>query len=110
MEYVLIIHAAEEGGYWAEVSALEGCFIQGETVEEVREDAPQAIASHVEALREDGQPVPGDNDIVVATVTVPAASKMLPRASKRRSQHLHDDADAGRIWVAESEYKHDGPK
>ena len=45
MEYDLVIHAADEGGYWAEVPVLEGCFIQGGTVEEVLEDAPQAIAS-----------------------------------------------------------------
>lgn len=74
MEYVLVIHAAEEGGYWAEVPALEGCFIQGETIEEVLKDAPGAIASHIEALREDGQPAPGAGAVVVATVTVPAGA------------------------------------
>jgi len=31
MEYVIVIHRAEEGGYWANVPALDGCFIQGET-------------------------------------------------------------------------------
>ena len=55
MEYVLVIHQAEEGGYWAEVPALEGCFVQGETIDEVLDDAPKAVASHLEALREDGQ-------------------------------------------------------
>lgn len=72
MEYVLVIHPAEEGGYWAEVPALDGCFIQGETLDEILQDAPDAIASHVEALRADGQAVPVDNAIVVATVTVAA--------------------------------------
>ncbi len=68
MEYVLVIHQAEEGGYWAEVPALEGCLIQGETLEELLEDAPAAIASHLEALREDGQPVPAGTSIIIATV------------------------------------------
>ena len=68
MDYVLVIHQAEEGGYWAEVPALEGCFIQGETLEELLADAPDAIASHLEALKEDGQPVPADNGIIIATV------------------------------------------
>lgn len=53
MEYALVIHAAEEGGYWAEVPALPGCLTQGETVEEVLRRAPDAIASHIEALGED---------------------------------------------------------
>jgi predicted RNase H-like HicB family nuclease len=26
-----IIHEADEGGFWAEVPALPGCFTQGET-------------------------------------------------------------------------------
>lgn len=31
MEYTVVLHNAEEGGYWAEVPSLEGCFSQGET-------------------------------------------------------------------------------
>lgn len=68
MEYLLVIHQAEEGGYWAEIPALEGCFVQGETVDELLSDAPAAIASHLEALREDGQPVPSEGGIIIATV------------------------------------------
>ena len=71
MEYVVLIHAAEEGGYWAEVPALEGCFSQGETIEELLDDARGAIQSHVEALKEDGQPVPRSSSIVVATDSMP---------------------------------------
>ena len=64
MEYMLVIHQAEEGGYWAEVPALEGCYVQGETVEEVLAEAPEAITAHFEALRDDGQPVPNTGSIV----------------------------------------------
>ncbi len=76
MEYVLVIHPAEEGGYWAEVPALEGCFAQGETLEELLEDARAAIASHLEALQEDGRPIPADDSILIATIRVaePAAA------------------------------------
>ncbi len=70
MEYVLVIHRAEEGGYWAEVPALPGCFAQGDTLDDLLEDAQGAIASHLEALREDGQPVP-DDKILVTTVSAP---------------------------------------
>jgi predicted RNase H-like HicB family nuclease len=72
-EYLLVIHKAEEGGYWAEIPALEGCFAQGETLEDVIVDARGAIASHLEALREDGQPVPSGADILIASVALPAA-------------------------------------
>lgn len=73
MEYVIVIHRAEEGGYWADVPALDGCFIQGETLDEVLADAPAAIASHVAALREDGQTIATEASVVLATVALPAA-------------------------------------
>lgn len=30
-KYKVILHSAEEGGYWVEVPALPGCYSQGET-------------------------------------------------------------------------------
>jgi predicted RNase H-like HicB family nuclease len=74
MEYVIVIHRAEEGGYWADVPALDGCFIQGETLDEVLADAPAAIASHIAAVQEDGQSVPTDTGIVLATVALPESA------------------------------------
>jgi predicted RNase H-like HicB family nuclease len=68
VDYVLIIHPAEEGGYWAEVAGLEGCFAQGDTLEEVLEESRGAIASHLEALHEDGQAVPREESVIIATV------------------------------------------
>jgi predicted RNase H-like HicB family nuclease len=38
-----IIHTADEGGFWAEVPALPGCFTQGETDEEIRANIREAI-------------------------------------------------------------------
>ena len=70
MDFIVVIHTAEEGGYWAEVPDLPGCFAQGETVDEVLGDARAAIASHLEALREDGQAAPALG-VMVATVRLP---------------------------------------
>ena len=71
MDYVIVIHAAEEGGYWAEFPALPGCYTQGETVEEVLSRAPDAVGSHLDALREDGQEIPADERILITTVHFP---------------------------------------
>jgi hypothetical protein len=48
--------------------ALEGCFVQGETVEELLSEAPNAIASHIQGLEGDGQPVPEGGGVIIATV------------------------------------------
>jgi predicted RNase H-like HicB family nuclease len=73
LKYAVVIHHAEEGGYWAEVPALPGCFAQGDTLEEVIADMQEAIESHIEALRDDGQSIPIDDVLPdMAIVEVPA--------------------------------------
>jgi predicted RNase H-like HicB family nuclease len=61
MKLKVIIHEAEEGGFWAEVPALPGCFSQGETMEEMLGNIREAIACHLDA------PVP---DILPERATV----------------------------------------
>ncbi|MCX7111726.1 MAG: type II toxin-antitoxin system HicB family antitoxin [Proteobacteria bacterium] len=43
MKLKVIIHPAEEGGYWAEVPAILGCATQGETMEELVTNLYEAI-------------------------------------------------------------------
>jgi len=43
MKLKVIIHEAEEGGYWAEVPAIPGCATQGETFTELLENLYEAI-------------------------------------------------------------------
>jgi predicted RNase H-like HicB family nuclease len=43
MKIKVVIHEAEEGGYWAEVPALPGCFSEGDTLEEMRANIREAI-------------------------------------------------------------------
>jgi len=43
MKLKIIIHEAEEGGYWAEVPAIEGCATQGETFEELLKNIYEAV-------------------------------------------------------------------
>ena len=47
-----IIHEAEEGGYWAEVPALPGCFSQGETREEIEANIRESAEGWLEARAE----------------------------------------------------------
>jgi hypothetical protein len=35
MKIKIVVHEAEEGGFWAEVPAIPGCATEGETMEEL---------------------------------------------------------------------------
>jgi predicted RNase H-like HicB family nuclease len=39
----VIVHEAEEGGFWAEVPAILGCATEGETFEELQKNLYEAI-------------------------------------------------------------------
>ena len=43
MKLKVVIHEAEEGGYWAEVPAIPGCATQGDTFEELLRNLYEAI-------------------------------------------------------------------
>lgn len=43
MKLKVVVHEAEEGGYWAEVPAIPGCATQGETFEELLENIYEAV-------------------------------------------------------------------
>ena len=43
MKIRVVVHEAEEGGYWAEVPALPGCATQADTMEELMANLLEAI-------------------------------------------------------------------
>lgn len=57
MRYAVVIEKAE-GNYSAYVPDLPGCVATGTTVAEVESQIREAIAFHVEGMREDGLPIP----------------------------------------------------
>ena len=71
IEYTVIVHEDEDGGYWTEVPSLPGTGSQGDTLEEAVENTKEAITLMVEYLRDKGEPVPIPKDLVVK-VTVAA--------------------------------------
>jgi predicted RNase H-like HicB family nuclease len=71
--YTVVVHPAEEGGYWVDAPALPGCYSQGETVEEALESIREAIEAHLEVIREEGKPIPEEEGLVVQQVEVAVA-------------------------------------
>jgi len=43
MKIKVVVHEAEEGGFWAEVPAIPGCATQGETMDELMHNLHEAI-------------------------------------------------------------------
>jgi predicted RNase H-like HicB family nuclease len=43
MKIKVVVHEAEEGGYWAEVPAIPGCATEGDTMEELMRNLREAI-------------------------------------------------------------------
>ena len=58
MKYTAIIEKGRESGFVAQVPTLRGCVSQGKTREEAVANIKEAIEAYIEALIEDGLPVP----------------------------------------------------
>jgi len=43
MKIKVVVHQADEGGYWAEVPAIPGCATQGETFDELVNNLREAL-------------------------------------------------------------------
>jgi predicted RNase H-like HicB family nuclease len=53
-KYAVVIHQEPEGGFWAEVPALPGCYSQGETVDGLMVNIREAIVGVLEVMKARG--------------------------------------------------------
>lgn len=58
MKYSVLLRRGNESGYVASVPALPGCVSQGRTKRDALKNVKTALALYIEALLEDGLPVP----------------------------------------------------
>lgn len=52
MKLKVLVHSAEEGGFWAEVPALPGCVSEGDTLEETLTNIREAAEGWLEVAAE----------------------------------------------------------
>ena len=50
--YNALVHEAEEGGYWAEVPELPGCYTEADTLDELKAMLKEAITGYLEVAQE----------------------------------------------------------
>ena len=53
-----IVHEAEEGGFWAECPAFKGCYAQGETLKETKDNIKEAIELCIEEIKSKKKSIP----------------------------------------------------
>lgn len=58
MKYTIVLEKGRESGYVAYAPALKGCVSQGRTKAETLKNIRAAMEAYIEALLEDGSPVP----------------------------------------------------
>jgi predicted RNase H-like HicB family nuclease len=71
--YLIVIERADDGGYGAWAPDLPGCVALGDTIEDAEHQMREAIAFHLEGLREQGEPVPAPTAVAAVMLTTPAA-------------------------------------
>jgi predicted RNase H-like HicB family nuclease len=77
--FTVLFEPAEEGGYVATCPALPGLVTEGDTLEEARTNARDAIQGYLESLAKDGMEPPTDKELrlepVKEKVTVALAAR-----------------------------------
>jgi predicted RNase H-like HicB family nuclease len=66
MKLKVVIHPAEEGGFWAEVPAIAGCATQGETIEELLTNLYEAVEACLSVDLEDIEIAENDKVMEIA--------------------------------------------
>ena len=66
MKLKVVVHNAEEGGYWAEVPSIPGCQTQGDTWDELLQNIYEAIEACLSVDTEDFELKPDDKVLEIA--------------------------------------------
>lgn len=64
LNYKLLLRKEPEGGYTVMVPVLPGCITYGDNVDEAISMAKEAIELYIEELKDHGEPVPDDSDLL----------------------------------------------
>lgn len=70
LNYRIFLKKEPEGGYTVIVPLFPGCVTYGETIDEAKEMAREAIELYVETLEAHGEDIPMDDDMLEAMVTI----------------------------------------
>lgn len=68
--YQILVHESEEGGYWAECPLLDGCYSQGETLDELQSNMKEAIELYLESSKHNKIKIPSRSRVFIIPLSV----------------------------------------
>ena len=72
--FTMLFEPAEEGGFVVTCPALPGLVTEGDTMEEARNMAEDALRLYLETLIEDGMPIPSDKIPIAQPIEIAVSS------------------------------------
>lgn len=70
LDYKVFLEPDEDGGYVVVCPSFQGCYSQGETVEEALVNIREAIELCLEELSDRGEDVPDPSNVLIGSVVV----------------------------------------
>jgi antitoxin HicB len=64
----IVLRPEPEGGFTAIVPVLPGCVTYGRSLDEAKKMAKDAISAYIESLKKHGEPIPTDDESLVASL------------------------------------------
>jgi antitoxin HicB len=64
----IVLRPEPEGGFTAMVPVLPGCVTYGRTLSEAKSMAKDAISAYIESLKKHNEPIPTDDESLVASL------------------------------------------
>lgn len=68
--YEILVHESEDGGYWAECPMMDGCYSQGETLDELQKNIKEAIELYLESSKLNKIKIPSRKRVFIMPVSV----------------------------------------
>ena len=70
LDFKVLLEPDETGGYVVSCPSLQGCYSQGETIEEALANIREAIELCLDELRDRGEPLPDPSNVLIGSVIV----------------------------------------
>lgn len=70
LSYRIILRPEPEGGFTVIVPSLPGCITYGETIDEAKKMALDAIKAYLESLKKHNEPIIDDSEVLESTLSI----------------------------------------